>query len=77
MPAITTDPDPVAETPTPYSWGCEQVAALLDISPRSVLRLAENGALPAYTVPGMKRKTWRFRPHEVEAVMQQQRRTAA
>ncbi len=42
-----------------------EVAKYLDLSPRTVSKMAREGRLPAHRICGSKRKTWRFRISQI------------
>jgi excisionase family DNA binding protein len=42
-----------------------EIAKYLNISPRTVAKMAREGRLPAHRISGSKRKTWRFRISEI------------
>jgi excisionase family DNA binding protein len=46
-----------------------EVAKYLDLSPRTVAKMAREGRLPAHRISGSKRKTWRFLISEVSAFL--------
>ena len=43
----------------------EEIAALLDVSRRNVIRMARDGELTAYLIAGIQRHTYKFRRSEV------------
>jgi excisionase family DNA binding protein len=43
----------------------KQVAQFLGLAPRTVVRMAREGRIPAHPVSGTTRRTWRFRLSEV------------
>ena len=44
-----------------------QAAAFLNLDPRTLLRWAREGIVPAHPLSGHKRRTWRFLASELEA----------
>jgi excisionase family DNA binding protein len=44
-----------------------EVAQFLEMSPRTVAKMAREGRIPAHPVSGSARRTWRFKLSEVEA----------
>jgi excisionase family DNA binding protein len=44
-----------------------EVAKFLNLSPRTVAKMAREGRLPAHRISGSERKTWRFPISEVAA----------
>jgi excisionase family DNA binding protein len=47
----------------------DEAAAFLKLNPRTVLRLAREGAIPAYPFGERNRKTWRFLLSELDEWM--------
>jgi excisionase family DNA binding protein len=45
----------------------QQAAAFLKINPRTLLRWARDGVVPAHPLSGNKRRIWRFLAAELEA----------
>ena len=45
----------------------EEAAPMLNISPRTLLRWAREGLVPAHPLSGTKRRIWRFVPAELDA----------
>jgi excisionase family DNA binding protein len=43
----------------------KQVAEFLGLAPRTIVRMAREGRIPAHPVTGTARRTWRFRLGEV------------
>lgn len=44
-----------------------EAAALLNVSPRTLLRWARQGRVPAHPLSGTKRRSWRFVASELDA----------
>ena len=44
-----------------------QAAALLNVSPKTLLRWARQGIVPAHPLSGNKRRNWRFLQAELDA----------
>ena len=44
----------------------KDVGAFLNISPRTVTKMAREGRLPAHSVSGNSRRTWRFLLSEIK-----------
>jgi excisionase family DNA binding protein len=53
--------------PKPALLEAKQAAALLNISPRTLLRWAREGLVPAHPLSGTKRRIWRFLAAELDA----------
>jgi excisionase family DNA binding protein len=52
-------------TPEPFV-SVKEVAQFLQMAPRTIVRMARHGRIPAYPVSGSIRRTWRFKLSEVE-----------
>lgn len=46
-----------------------EAAAYLKVKPRTVLKWAKTGRIPAYPLSGKKRVTWRFLKSELDAML--------
>jgi len=44
----------------------QEVAKFLNLSPRTVAKMAREGRIPAHPVSGSARRTWRFKLSEIE-----------
>jgi excisionase family DNA binding protein len=44
-----------------------EAAAHLKVAPRTLVRWARNGLIPAHRLSGLSRVTWRFRREELDA----------
>jgi excisionase family DNA binding protein len=44
-----------------------EAAAHLKVAPRTLVRWARNGLVPAHRLSGLSRVTWRFRREELDA----------
>ena len=44
-----------------------EAAAHLKVAPRTLVRWARNGVIPAHRLSGLSRVTWRFRREELDA----------
>jgi excisionase family DNA binding protein len=49
-----------------------KVAQFLEMSPRTIARMAREGRIPAHPVSGSARRTWRFKLSEVNASLASQ-----
>jgi excisionase family DNA binding protein len=46
-----------------------EAAAYLKVKPRTVLKWAKEGTIPAHSLSGSKRVTWRFLKSELDAML--------
>lgn len=46
-----------------------EAAQYLKVQPRTILKWAKQGSIPAHPLSGCKRVTWRFRADELDAFM--------
>ena len=46
-----------------------EAAAHLKVAPRTLVRWARNGLIPAHRLSGLSRVTWRFRRAELDAML--------
>jgi excisionase family DNA binding protein len=51
-----------------FEWlTAREAAAHLKVAPRTLVRWARNGLIPAHRLSGLSRVTWRFRREELDA----------
>lgn len=54
----------------PTEWlTANEAAAYLKVKPRTVLKWAKEGTMPAHPLSGSKRVTWRFLKTELDAML--------
>lgn len=58
-----------AQPPFEYFVDATEIALMLGLDPKTVQKMARNGAIPAYPYGDGIRKTWRFLPSEVHEWM--------
>lgn len=60
---------PIPRAPDQYWLSTKQAAAYLGVTPKTLLRWVSEGRVPAYALPGARRKSWRFKLPELERMM--------
>jgi excisionase family DNA binding protein len=59
----------MSEYPHSAWMTAREAAAYLKVAPRTLVRWARNGLIPAHRLSGMTRVTWRFRRAELDAML--------